>query len=186
MTSSAESLSEALSRPSLAESRPDSSLRRQVFGFLVTLFFLTGNLLLTQPLLEKLGRSEWVGPTYLIIRVLAILLYSLWLALWVGKSKGGIFRAVTFLGFLDQVVLKLLAILVHRQLDPNSWLIGPGAESTHLSGGSSAAMTEFGFGSLFLGLMMSYVLFVPFLVLATYLVSEMGEALARRSRANLK
>lgn len=183
MTSSAEPLSEALSPPPSTDSRLDSSSRRQVLGFLVILFFLAGNLLLTQPLLEKLGRSEWVGPTYLIIRVLAILLYSLWLALWVGKSKGGIFRAVTFLGFLDQVVLKLAAILVHRQLDPNSWLVGPGAEAVSSSGGSPAVLSELGLGSLFLGLMMSYVLFVPFLVLATYLVSEMGEALARRSRS---
>jgi hypothetical protein len=126
-----------------------------IYSFWISLGILGLNLFLISPQLTQSFGSVAGNLAYLGVRFLVILGYSWYLAaVYVGR-KSPIFRWATFLVFLDQVVLKLIYLKVTAIAHPEEW------------GGADLP-------ALALGLFMSYMVSIPFLLLFAFLGAELG------------
>lgn len=137
--------------------------RLLVWTFASALAIFAVNLFWLSPFLTRVWGPLVGNLTYLGIRIVVVIAVSGILgALWQGKSFK-VFRATSILLFVDQVPLKYLWVRMEIARDPAPW-----------QGASQSGIIY--------GLALSYLMFVPFLVLISFLGSQIRELLALRKR----
>lgn len=103
------------------------------------------------PLLTRFAGEMPANVTYLILRISIFFLLGASLTVWAGRKRVQAISLVSLAAFFDQVIWK--GLWIGRELP---W------------------------GTLVVNLMMSYALFLPLVVVLSFVGAEAGEAAARR------
>jgi hypothetical protein len=135
---------------------------RSVLNFGGALGLLSFNLFCLSPWVSQTWGAFFGNGAYVTLRLLTLVGYSFISSLYLQRKRVEVIRSTCFLVFVEQVLLKTLVLWQDAQAHPQGW--------------EGIQIEAAGFG-----LLMSYVISIPFIVILSFAGTELKDLFPKLS-----